>query len=773
MLNSKLLLLIVITLISTLGLSPLKASHFNSGEIYYKWSPTANDSNRYEIVVHWFRKDGAAQISGNSQVVCITSSCFNDISVLLNRVMPPAGMASPFDQNGGWRTSTMNDCVDTNNAMYQRTVVHKFSGFVSLPGTCADFKFTASAGCCRDITDNLLGNAANIFLEAQLNNTLGNSSSPEILASPGIALCLKAIGAPPSPFSQTAFDADGDSIRYVLKPAFEGPNCGPKSSVAYQAGYTASQPIPSRTGWNIDQKTGTFQLSPSQAGRFTVHIVVENYRFQAQSNSWVNIGNCSREMIIPVYTNCKLRLTDSIGLKFLGSANTTRSFTGRQADSLQNAYGVNYISRDNNGNVHLPTLRSYQCFDKTIKLDFKQAIRRNSIDLSDFRIIGPDSNIIPIVAVWDSSAGSHRVQSIYLGLYKALFKNGNYLLQIKTGNDGNTLIGDCGGWVPEWTSAFIEVRACPSPSFRLNQVTLKDDYNLMVHWTAGPLLRDTTLNSSFNAWRIYGRKNQGPWQLYGISNDPLSRRFEVDFGGSKFEVDNHQYEFEVELIYFGESWGRSRTCNNILLQELNVQHNTNEDIIEIAWTPYTCIPEKNRDYYVQYGRYNGGISVDWEPPIVTKDHHTFLSIPKTAGTGDYALRVYARHAYRNELPSESNWLIHQLQLNPGGINSGQTSWIIPNVITPNGDGQNDRFFMIIPPQDAGVQIIRLRIYNRQGVLEFEDLDFLPNNNAQKGWNGTNQNGQNLQNGTYYYIIQYIDPANGALKTLQGSINLQR
>ncbi|MEN8138025.1 MAG: gliding motility-associated C-terminal domain-containing protein [Bacteroidota bacterium] len=66
--------------------------------------------------------------------------------------------------------------------------------------------------------------------------------------------------------------------------------------------------------------------------------------------------------------------------------------------------------------------------------------------------------------------------------------------------------------------------------------------------------------------------------------------------------------------------------------------------------------------------------------------------------------------------------------------------VIPNVITPNGDGYNDVFEV---PCLSKYENNHMRIYDRWGQTVFET------DNYQNNWNGTNQNGD-LLTGTYYY-----------------------
>ncbi len=69
---------------------------------------------------------------------------------------------------------------------------------------------------------------------------------------------------------------------------------------------------------------------------------------------------------------------------------------------------------------------------------------------------------------------------------------------------------------------------------------------------------------------------------------------------------------------------------------------------------------------------------------------------------------------------------------------------IPNVITPNGDGQNECFGAIIKNYDIKC-VPEMHIYNRWGELVFR--------NDKYCWDGTDsRNGKQLADGTYFYLI---------------------
>jgi gliding motility-associated-like protein len=72
--------------------------------------------------------------------------------------------------------------------------------------------------------------------------------------------------------------------------------------------------------------------------------------------------------------------------------------------------------------------------------------------------------------------------------------------------------------------------------------------------------------------------------------------------------------------------------------------------------------------------------------------------------------------------------------------------VVPNAITPNGDGPNDIFYI------EGLEMFpktRILVYNRWGLLIYESDDY------KNDWDGT-IDGKPLSDGVYFYIIRFND-----------------
>jgi len=70
---------------------------------------------------------------------------------------------------------------------------------------------------------------------------------------------------------------------------------------------------------------------------------------------------------------------------------------------------------------------------------------------------------------------------------------------------------------------------------------------------------------------------------------------------------------------------------------------------------------------------------------------------------------------------------------------------LPNAFTPDGDGLNDEFKVINPPDN--LESFNMYIFNRWGQMVFESKD------VTKGWNGTYKTGES-PSGTYAYKIEF-------------------
>ena len=70
--------------------------------------------------------------------------------------------------------------------------------------------------------------------------------------------------------------------------------------------------------------------------------------------------------------------------------------------------------------------------------------------------------------------------------------------------------------------------------------------------------------------------------------------------------------------------------------------------------------------------------------------------------------------------------------------------VIPQGISPNGDGYNDSFDL------SSYDVHKLDIYNRYGKLVYSKENYV------NEWVGQSDEGERLPVGTYFYVMRYRD-----------------
>ena len=86
---------------------------------------------------------------------------------------------------------------------------------------------------------------------------------------------------------------------------------------------------------------------------------------------------------------------------------------------------------------------------------------------------------------------------------------------------------------------------------------------------------------------------------------------------------------------------------------------------------------------------------------------------------------------------------------------------IPTAFSPNGDGVNDKLFIL----GSGFQQVDFKIYNRYGQLVFETTD------PSVGWDGT-YNGSQQEMDVYTFILRVVFEDQGVIYK-SGNISLLR
>lgn len=145
----------------------------------------------------------------------------------------------------------------------------------------------------------------------------------------------------------------------------------------------------------------------------------------------------------------------------------------------------------------------------------------------------------------------------------------------------------------------------------------------------------------------------------------------------------------------------------------------------------------------------GGTSYQWSPPTGLSCTSCQNPISTPDNTTVYTLIV----TDANGCSAAANVTVYVIE-------EEQEIWA-PNIFSPNGDGNNDVFYV----EGTNLNEFNLQIYNRWGELIYDSDD------QSQGWDGT-QNGKPLNNAVFVYMISYTD-TNGEQQVISGNVTLMK
>ncbi|AEV33162.1 hypothetical protein Oweho_2188 [Owenweeksia hongkongensis DSM 17368] len=756
-----------------------KASHAAGGEITYKYiGDSTGIPYHYCIYLTVYRRNesGSASLPATlSPQLQVTSGCFGTQSLSMPRTPPPPGRAAG---DGGWTPLNYTSCVDENDPAGFNISEHRYQTCVVLPGKCSDFKFSWSL-CCRNSNITNLVNPAgnNLYLESTLNNTLGPNTSGRFLNAAAKQFCVGTSFT----WSQAAAEPDGDSLRYSKGQPWSGPN----APIQWAATYSTPQPMKTANGYNLDQKTGTFTFEPSQVEVDVLKVVVEEYRYDSTFSVWLQNGTAIREMQVPIVSQCNILAQQglTIDTNLTGPGNIPANTSTFNTDSLREIYGITQIGNDSTAsaggyNVKIPGV-PYFCYDSVVTIGFSTRLKCSTFSPngSEFRIIGPDGVTRPVVGVNTKCGTDLLTDEVDLILHRPLDTNGLFLLYLKTGDDGDVLENECGFAVNPFYAIMIEVNDCPILDYRMLNTSVERDIDIRIDWEAD----NTTFSENvFTTWQILRANNDDQFYLHDNVDDVHARTY-LDTTLSAELVDGSPFQYAVQLVQNYKAITPTNAIRSILL----TQDNNGDSTSTFTWTAYdgfdndTISASNDADsstYEFEGGPVVGG-TPQWEniwgPAANTGVYTNLYNWPDVA-KGDsvvYAYRVLATEPQNPNNPfiSESNWVYLEFKTpkDPPIIIPNEP--VIPNVFTPNGDGMNDIFYI-----QSDYSNVSISIYNRWGKMVFEDIDAPQTDYDEggKGWDGKDINsGNQLADGTYYYVIELSDEASGEKEQLKGHLNI--
>lgn len=364
-----------------------------------------------------------------------------------------------------------------------------------------------------------------------------------------------------------------------------------------------------------------------------------------------------------------------------------------------------------------PTLDSITppvCAPNTLHLVFSNPVKCSSVapDGSDFIISGSSA-----VAISKAEANciGNLTNAIDLTLSAPIVVNGNYQISTVTGNDGNTIMNDCGVSIPLGSSLPFSIKGAVTASFdySIDYGCVYDSINLnylpangVNEWawkidsSSGSSLLDPVFIET-----VFGFKNVQHIVSNGICSDTVSKTINLD------NVLQAQFKFPNEV------------CPKTMAAFSNL---SDGHIVS---------------YYWDFG--DGTSSTLQDPP-----EHLF---PDTRTGKNYIVRLVVQ----DDLGCRDTASVQITKLQSCFIS-------VPNAFTPNGDGKNDYLY---PLNAFSATNLEFEVFNRYGQLVFETRDWT------KKWDGT-ISGRLQDTGTYIWTLHYTD-GSGKKFYLRGSTVLIR
>ncbi len=256
----------------------LSASHTIGGELTY----ICTGVNQFEVTYKFYRD--CTGISAPLDVTLIsTSSCYPSLSLILD---PTAWSPLPVT------TTCPSASTSCNGGIYAGIELWVYTGIVTLPGLCTDWRLGVSV-CCRNvaITTSDTASSSNIYTECLLNNQDAIcNNSPVFTDDPYPFGCV----GQKSCFSNEAYDSDGDSLVYQLIE----PMTSSTLTLLYNPPYSGTQPILSSPPAQMNSLTGEFCMYPTQPDVSVYAALVSEYRNgvligQIERDIQFRIINCS------------------------------------------------------------------------------------------------------------------------------------------------------------------------------------------------------------------------------------------------------------------------------------------------------------------------------------------------------------------------------------------------------------------------------------------------------------------------------------------------
>ena len=362
----------------------------------------------------------------------------------------------------------------------------------------------------------------------------------------------------------------------------------------------------------------------------------------------------------------------------------------------------------------MDSMEAVSCSPQQIKLIFRKPISCASIAAngSDFSITGSYP-----VSILSAKGGctNGSTDEIIISLASALQQKGNFVLTLKSGTDGNTLLDEC---------------AQPTPAGSSLAFTVKDTVNANFTYTVNYSCAIDAVNYFHD-----GRNEVNSWK-WNLADNKTSSLQNPQADYTVFQPKN------ISLVV--SNGFCSDTTNQVVVLDnfLKVDFSVVPDNCPLEPVAFTSLAEgKITVHNWSFG--DGGSSAEKSPQYIFQQ-----PMRETPFTVKYEVT--------------DSYGCTKSVTKPIVIYSSCTVFV-PNAFTPNGDGLNDIFRVL---NGVKTQNFNLKIYNRWGQPVFETKDW------KQGWDGRYK-GLLQTTGSFVWLMQYIDVRTNKPVERKGSVTLVR
>ena len=318
----------------------------------------------------------------------------------------------------------------------------------------------------------------------------------------------------------------------------------------------------------------------------------------------------------------------------------------------------------------------------------------------------------------------------------------------------------------EFDTIQLNVTGCFNAIYEMENVTIEKDQNPVIEWSADTSSYPDYL---FQEWQIF-RKDPGAATFAKVGT--VFNQYKYDFKDGQIgfiKVDQDSYDYRIDMKLNDDLQGASNDIHSILLERDNgIVPIVDPDTVAInlQWNQYNGWAVDSYTVFLQE-KIAGTWMGEWIHDHVASPQNPVLA-PDTSyqmfvelAPGEYRVCIRTTNPTDTQYTAYSNCLPIIITTPPV-----PDTVVVPNFITPNGDGVNDGF--IIQNVDDYEDLSQLSVYNRWGDRVWQSNYLYDNSNP---WRGTNMNGVKLADGVYFYTLELLNASDNYQYVVNGTVTI--